>query len=216
MKKLLIAICLICSSLSFADYPSDWWKPFPKDQAESWEILPQEAKAGEVILSKRTELGIFSNLSPSPIEFENEKYASVESFWQMMKFPDLSDATDTRQNYASEYGFTRDQVKTMVMFDAKHAGDIGNKVMRDHKFSWISYQGKKFEYKDLKEGSDFHYKLIYQVILAKIEQNPEIKKLLLETGDLKLLPDHFQAANSPKAYFYNDILMDIRAKLLNQ
>src|SRR5262245_15838710 len=39
-------------------YPAAWWNPIPKDQAKSWEILPQEAELGEVILSKRNELGL--------------------------------------------------------------------------------------------------------------------------------------------------------------
>ena len=34
-------------------YPTEWWKPIDKAKAYYWEILPQEAKKGEVILSKR-------------------------------------------------------------------------------------------------------------------------------------------------------------------
>ena len=32
-------------------YPASWWTPAPKEGAPSWEILPQEAGPGEVILS---------------------------------------------------------------------------------------------------------------------------------------------------------------------
>jgi hypothetical protein len=39
-------------------YPAAWWAPVPRESAASWEILPQDAGPGEVILSKRTELGI--------------------------------------------------------------------------------------------------------------------------------------------------------------
>jgi predicted NAD-dependent protein-ADP-ribosyltransferase YbiA (DUF1768 family) len=216
MKKLLSLALLFSFSIAYADYPANWWKPFPKDQAESWEILPQDALVGEVILSKRTELGIFSNLSPSPIEFEGEQYASVEAFWQMMKFPDPKDAQDERNTFAQDYTISREAVKKLVMFEAKHAGDLANKVMKEHSINWVSYQGKKFNYKDMGEGSQYHYELIYQVILAKVNQNPEIKNLLIQTGSLKLKPDHTQAANSPKAYYYFDILMDIRNKLINE
>ncbi len=195
------------------NYPADWWKPFPKEQAESWEILPQDAKENEVILSKRTELGIFSNLTASPLTFDGEKYASVEAFWQMMKYPDLTDKEDIRTDFSKEYPFTRDEVKDLAGFDCKKAGDAANKVMKEHKINWISYKNHKFNYKDMGVGSDFHYNLIYKVIEAKVMQNQSIKKLLLQTGDLKLRPDHTQAAGSPKAYYYFDILMEIRSKL---
>ena len=42
-------------------YPQNWWKEVPAGEAKSWEILPQAAKQGEVILSKRTELDSTSN-----------------------------------------------------------------------------------------------------------------------------------------------------------
>ncbi len=41
-----------------APYPQHWWTPAAKDGAPAWEILPQEAGPGEVILSKRNELGL--------------------------------------------------------------------------------------------------------------------------------------------------------------
>lgn len=198
---------------TYAQYPTSWWKPFPKDQAPKWEILPQEAKKGEVILSKRTELGIFSNLGHSPLKYENITYASVEAFWQMMKYPDPSDNSDIRNRYKNEYPYTRDQIRELYDFDSKKAGDAANKVMKDHNINWITYQKKKFDYKDMGEGSDYHYKLIYEVIEAKVNQNPKIKHLLLKTGKLILKPDHIQPNDAPKAYYYHEILMDIRAKL---
>lgn len=43
-----------------ASYPQHWWTPAARDGAPVWEILPQEARPGEVILSKRNELGLLS------------------------------------------------------------------------------------------------------------------------------------------------------------
>ncbi|MBM4387848.1 MAG: hypothetical protein FJ088_08930, partial [Deltaproteobacteria bacterium] len=60
------------------DYPSRWWEPVSDNEKASWEVLPQEAKQGEVILSKRNDLGILSNFAPTPIEIDGEKYARVE------------------------------------------------------------------------------------------------------------------------------------------
>ena len=62
-----------------------------KEGAPEWEILPQEAKPGEVILSKRNELGLLSNFAATPFEFRGKRYASLEGFWQMMKYPEGPD-----------------------------------------------------------------------------------------------------------------------------
>jgi hypothetical protein len=56
-----------------AKYPAAWFDEVPKDDAPRWEILPQEAGEGEVILSKRNELGILSNFAPTPFEFRGKK-----------------------------------------------------------------------------------------------------------------------------------------------
>jgi predicted NAD-dependent protein-ADP-ribosyltransferase YbiA (DUF1768 family) len=217
MKALLSSLIVIflSSSLFAQNYPAIWWSPVPRDQAPSWEILPQDAKPGEVILSKRNELGVFSNLAQSPLRFDNQTYASVEAFWQMLKYPDPKDPSDLRLKFADLYPYTRDQVRSLYDFESKKAGDEANKIMKEKNIKWISYKGKKFDYKDMAEGSEYHYKLIYQVIEAKVLQNPKIRNLLLKTGDLILKPDHVQPANSPKAYAYHEILMDIRSKLQN-
>ncbi len=64
-----------------------------------WEILPQAAKPGEVILSKRNELGILSNFAATPFVLHGKRYASVEGFWQMMLYPE--GAGDARAQDAS-------------------------------------------------------------------------------------------------------------------
>ena len=61
-----------------ARYPSHWWAPVPEREAASWEILPQEAGPGEVILSKRNELGLLSNFAHTPFVFHGQRYASLE------------------------------------------------------------------------------------------------------------------------------------------
>ena len=54
-------------------YPSHWWAPVPKEGAPAWEILPQEAGPGEVILSKRHELGLLSNFAATPFTFRGRR-----------------------------------------------------------------------------------------------------------------------------------------------
>src|SRR5271163_2159579 len=89
---ILTALSLAVAFLSQpASYPAHWWTPVPEAEKASWEILPQAAKPGEVILSKRNELGILSNFAPTPFHYRGVRYASVEGFWQMMLYPEGAD-----------------------------------------------------------------------------------------------------------------------------
>ena len=58
-------------------YPAHWWTPVPAESAPAWEILPQAAKRGQVILSKRNELGILSNFAATPFTFQEIGRAHV-------------------------------------------------------------------------------------------------------------------------------------------
>lgn len=218
--SVILFVILTCLSSTwaltwaFADYPKDWWKPFPKDPAKAWEILPQEAAYGkDVILSKRTELGIFSNFSATPFTLDGKKYASVEGFWQMMKYPDPQDAADPRHNKDLVWKYTREEVAQLTGFEAKEAGDATKENYQKLGITWVSYQGKRMEYKG-KDKTE-HYELIFRAIKAKIDQNEQAKKLLSATGTLILRPDHIQETDAPPAYRYYDILMKIRADLQN-
>ena len=52
-------LLFLSATLALAqNYPAHWWTPVPEENKPNWEILPQAAKPGEVILSKRNELGI--------------------------------------------------------------------------------------------------------------------------------------------------------------
>jgi predicted NAD-dependent protein-ADP-ribosyltransferase YbiA (DUF1768 family) len=201
-----------CSSIAAHDttkYPAAWWEPFPKDQAASWEILPQDAKEGEVILSKRTELGILSNFAATPIVINNKKYPSLEGYWQMMKYPDPALKDDPRAKL--KWDLTRAQVSQLVAFEAKAAGDIGTKNMKALGIDWVSLDGQKMIYKSPKKST--HYKIILDAMWAKVNQNPEVKRILLATGDLKLRADHNPEANSPPEWLYNEVWMEIRSEL---
>lgn len=194
-------------------YPDEWWKEIPASDLSSWEIPPQAANRakGEVILSKKTELGLLSNFAPAPFEFDNEHYASVEGFWQMMKYPE-SPKDPRAQNPKVQWPYTRGQVAQMSSFEAKKAGDLANENMKKLGLTWISYKGKRFEPKTT--GADFHYDLIYRATEAKVLQNPTVYELLIRTGNLKLLPDHEQKPDATPAYKYYEIAMKIREGLL--
>ena len=100
------------SSARDSRYPSHWWAAVSKDAAPSWEILPQEAGPGEVILSKRHELGLLSNFAPTPFTFRGKRYASLEGFWQMMLYPE--GRGDPRAKFPGiVWQHTRDEVAQM-------------------------------------------------------------------------------------------------------
>ncbi len=207
IRWLFIAGLGCASALGETNHPASWWQPVPRAQAASWEILPQDAGPGEVVLSKRTELGLLSNFAPTPFEFRGKKYASLEGFWQAMKYPEGPD--DPRAK--AEWKFTRDQVAGMSGFDAKHAGDLASENMRKLGITWVSFEGRRFEYRPKQPGE--HYRLIVEATRAKVEQNPEVKRILLATGNLVLKPDHRQEPDAPAAWRYHEILMAIRREL---
>jgi predicted NAD-dependent protein-ADP-ribosyltransferase YbiA (DUF1768 family) len=191
-------------------YPAHWWEPAPKEGAPGWEILPQEAGPGEVILSKRNELGLLSNFAPTPFEFRGKRYASLEGFWQMMKYPEGPD--DPRSKHPGlELPHTREEVSQMTAFDAKRAGDAGSRNMQEMGIDWVTFEGKQIPYRPAEPGE--HYQLIVEATREKVRQNSEVKGVLLATGDLVLKPDHHQERDAKAAWRYYEILTEIRNEL---
>lgn len=193
-----------------ARYPAHWWTPIPKEGAPDWEIMPQEAGPGEVILSKRNELGLLSNFAATPFGYEGKRYASLEGFWQMMKYPEGPD--DARAKYPRlEWKFTREQVAQLTSFEAKAAGTLADQNMKKMGIKWVTFAGKQFEYRPEVPGE--HYRLIVAATWEKVRQNPEVRRVLLATGDLILKPDHHQGPKPPAAWRYYEILTQIRTEL---
>ena len=204
----LVAPCLL---LAFGgQYPSSWWTPVTDAQKPDWEILPQAAKPGEVILSKRNELGILSNFAATPFRFHGVRYASVEGFWQMMLYPEGPDDPRAQAAFLT-WPHTRTEVAQMTAFEAKAAGDIGENNMRKMGIDWVTFEGRRMPYRSMTEGE--HYRLIVEAMRAKLAQNPKARQILLSTGDLVLLPDHIQEANAPPEWAYYKLWMELRSEL---
>ncbi len=196
-----------------ARYPAEWWQPAPTEGAPEWEILPQEAAPGEVILSKRNELGLLSNFAATPFEFRGKRYASLEGFWQMMKYPEGAD--DPRAaDPALKWEHTRDEVAQMTAFEAKQAGDFASRNMRTLGIDWVSFEGRRFPYRPKEPGE--HYELIVAATREKVRQNREVQRVLLATGDLTLKPDHHQEPDAPAAWRYYEILTEIRDEVKSE
>jgi predicted NAD-dependent protein-ADP-ribosyltransferase YbiA (DUF1768 family) len=194
-------------------YPAHWWAPAAKEGAPSWEILPQEAGPGEVILSKRNELGLLSNFAATPFTFKGQHYASLEGFWQMMKYPEGPD--DPRAKFPNlEWKYTREQVRELTSFEAKNAGTLAEQNMKKMGITWVSFEGEQIEYRPAAPGE--HYRLIVAATWEKVRQNPKVREVLLATGDLILKPDHHQGPNPLPAWRYYEILTQIRTELKKQ
>ncbi|MEO5804604.1 MAG: NADAR family protein [Verrucomicrobiota bacterium] len=208
-----------CGSTKIAEtqsvhYPEHWWQPVSTNGAPEWEIFPQEGVCGKVvILSKRNELGLLSNFAATPFTFRGKRYASLEGFWQMMKYPETE--RDPRALYPElEWSYTREQVAGLTSFAARKAGDLAERNMKKMGITWVTFEEKKIEYRTVDQAE--HYKLIVAATREKVRQNPEAKKVLLSTGDLVLKPDHHQNSNSPPAWRYYEILTQLRSELRHQ
>jgi predicted NAD-dependent protein-ADP-ribosyltransferase YbiA (DUF1768 family) len=208
---LILLFAISCSSLT--KYPESWWEPAPAKGAPDWEILPQAAKSrDEVILSKRNELGILSNFAPTPFYYKKKKYASVEGFWQMMKYPDPDYKNDPRNQM--KYPFTREQVAAMTAFEAKAAGDQASEIMSKLRIDWVTFEGERMTYCSEKPGK--HYYLIKEAMLKKYRYNYEVRRVLLATGNLKLKPDHHEGTCHAPEWRYYELWMDIRRDVMRE
>ena len=186
---------------------------YPEEGAPAWEILPQEAGPGEVILSKRHELGLLSNFAPTPFTFRGKRYASLEGFWQMMLYPE-SPSDPRALAKTLTWPHTRSEVAQMTAFVAKAAGDTGENNMRRISIDWVTFEGKRMPYRSMTRGE--HYRLVVEAMRAKLAQNPEVRRILLATGNLTLLPDHIEEAHAPPEWAYFTIWMDIRTELQHE
>lgn len=191
-------------------YPAIWFAPINDPNKPDWEILPQEAKPGEVILSKRNELGLLSNFAATPFMFHEREYASLEGFWQMMLYPE-GKADPRAKFHGIEWKYTREQVSHMIGFEAKAAGTLAEENMEKMGIGWVTFEGKCFDYRVKTPGE--HYRLISEATRAKVDQNAEVRKVLLATGDLILKPDHQGETDPPPEWKYYEILTQIRNEL---
>lgn len=192
-------------------YPAHWWQPVPEAEKAWWEILPQAAGPGEVILSKRNELGLLSNFAATPFDFRGLRYASLEGLWQSMLYPEGAD--DPRAVHPElTWPHSRAEVRALVAFEAKAAGERAEENMRLMGIDWVTFEGERIRYRGADQ--DRHHEIIEAATRAKIAQNPAVERVLLATGDLVLRPDHLTEEDAPPAWRYYEIYMKIRSELL--
>jgi len=206
----LAALALSLCACAPARYPAHWFSPVNDPNRPDWEILPQAARPGEVILSKRNELGVLSNFAATPFVFRGVRYASLEGFWQMMLYPE-NDADPRARFPGITWPHTRAEVAQMVGFEAKAAGTLAEENMRSMGIDWVSFAGERFSYRSPVPGK--HYALIAEATREKVRQNEKVRTVLLATGDLVLRPDHVEEPNAPPEWHYYQLLTELRTAL---
>jgi len=107
---------------------------------------------------------LLSNFAPTPFELWGIRFASVEGFWQGLKYPEGSPE--------------QLRVFGLAGYEARKAG---RRAPRRDTFTW---RGKVY-----RVGSREHWGLMREALRAKFGQNPEARRALLATAGLKLMHD---------------------------
>ncbi len=206
----LALIAIAADGLGAQQYPAHWWTPISEENKPDWEILPQAAKPGQVILSKRNELGILSNFAATPFTLYGKRYASVEGFWQMMLYPEGPD--DPRAKFPGiTWVHRREEVAQMTAFDAKNAGDLGEQNMKKMGIDWVTFDGKRMKYWSAEKGE--HYRIIVEAMRAKLEQNPKVRRSCFPPAISSCFPITFRRKTRQAEWRYFQIWMDLRSEL---
>lgn len=98
---------------------------------------------------------LISNFAPTPFTLDGREYASVEGFWQGLKFPDAAD---------------RRRIAALVAGAAKRAGEA-------------AVPSETFEYEGAlyRPGTHGHWTLMERACRAKFTQHAEARRALLAT-----------------------------------
>ena len=99
----------------------------------------------------------------------------------------------------------------MTAFEAKRAGALAEQNMERMGIGWVTFEGRRFAYRPARPGR--HYRLIVAAMREKVRQNPEVRKVLLATGDLILKPDHHEEAGACRSGATAISSCSIRAEL---
>jgi predicted NAD-dependent protein-ADP-ribosyltransferase YbiA (DUF1768 family) len=107
------------------------------------------------------QIQLISNFASTSFELDGQRYASVESFWQGLKFPDK---------------FQRAQLALLEGHAARKAGE---QAVESHTFE---YGGRT-----IRRGTADHWDLMLAACRAKFDQQKEAREALLQTGSRPLV-----------------------------
>jgi len=131
-------------------------------------------------------LNLISNFAATPFILDEQYYASVEGFWQGLKFPNADD---------------RRRLAGMAGSEAKDAGYYAPAA--DH----IAYLGQ-----DARVGTWDHWQLMERACSAKFEQNAAAREALLSTGKRPLVHQTKPDSRTIPGVIMADIWMRLRGR----
>ena len=112
----------------------------------------------------------FSNFHKSPFTYQNIVWNNAEQAYQAMKFYyNNNDVNDTKR-----MELVKGIINTDSALEAKKIGHMKGLIRLD----WNSMNNSGFSTKE---------EFMIEIITAKVEQNPSIKKLLIQTGASKIV-----------------------------
>jgi predicted NAD-dependent protein-ADP-ribosyltransferase YbiA (DUF1768 family) len=130
---------------------------------------------------------IISNLATTPFELDGQRYLSVESFWQGLKFP----SEEERRRLAGHEG--------------PRARSEGLRQKYD---KTIGYRGQ-----EIAVGAWDHWQLMEKACRAKFQQNEDARNALLATGDRPLVHVVRRDSRSIPGAIMAQIWMRLRTEL---
>lgn len=130
---------------------------------------------------------LISNFAPAPFELDGRAYASVEGFWQGLKYPKAAD---------------RRRVAALVAGEAKRAGED------------IDYEATlEYEGRTIVPGTWDHWQLMHAACWAKFSQHDESRAALLSTGNRPLTHIMRHDSHTIPGAIMAEIWMKVRARL---
>ncbi len=143
------------------------------------------------VISNATDesIRLISNLAETPFVLHGRAYASIEGFWQGLKFP----AEEERLRIAQLHGA-----------EAKRAGQQAPEA------ETVEYQGAR-----IRVGCYEHWSLMHQACWAKFTQHEEAKRALLGTGTRPLVHKTKRDSRTIPGVIMANIWMRIRSRLRN-
>ena len=133
---------------------------------------------------------LISNFAQTPFELDGQPYASVEAFWQGLKFPDAA----RRRQIAAFHG----QEARQAGFEAPDSVTV-------------EYAGQ-----DVRVGTYDHWRLMSKACWAKFNQHEGARRALLGTGERPLQHKTRRDSRSIPGVIMADIWMKVRRSLNRQ
>ncbi|MGB9886465.1 MAG: hypothetical protein ACPLRW_05635 [Moorellales bacterium] len=149
----------------------------------------EEGTLNVVFASSDWRARLLSNFAHTPFVLWEERFASVEGFWQGLKFPEGSPE--------------QKRVFGLWGYEAKKAG---RRAPKRDTFTW---RGAVY-----RVGSPEHHRLMRQALEAKFAQSVEARRALLATAGLVLVHELPRDSVTIPGRIFVGMLMEIREALL--